>query len=98
MSNGDEYNGWTNRETWAFVLHFNNDQGLQEAALEIATDMADDYPHRVGEALIDYAETLFDEWHDVEGIRMMQSDIGSLWRIDAAEVGAAFQADAAEVA
>jgi hypothetical protein len=30
-----DYNGWTNRETWATALHINNDQWLQE--------LADDY-------------------------------------------------------
>jgi hypothetical protein len=29
----DEYNGWTNRETWAVALHINNDQGWQESVL-----------------------------------------------------------------
>ena len=31
----EEYNGWTNRETWATALHINNDQGLYEAVQEI---------------------------------------------------------------
>lgn len=32
----DEYQGWTNRETWAAALWINNDQGLQEEAMELA--------------------------------------------------------------
>jgi hypothetical protein len=27
----EQYNGWTNRETWAVALHINNDQGWQES-------------------------------------------------------------------
>lgn len=26
----DEYNGWTNRETWAVALHIDNDEGLHD--------------------------------------------------------------------
>jgi hypothetical protein len=33
--NSLEYNGWTNRETWAANLYIGNDQGLQDQALEI---------------------------------------------------------------
>jgi hypothetical protein len=32
----EEYNGWSNRETWATALHINNDQGLLETALDYA--------------------------------------------------------------
>lgn len=31
----DEYNGWTNRETWALALNIDSDQGLQESASEL---------------------------------------------------------------
>lgn len=31
-----DYNGWTNRETWAFNLWIDNDQGLQEMAEDYA--------------------------------------------------------------
>lgn len=43
------YNGWTNRETWALMLHINNDPGWQHEAHQI-----------VGEAradLTDWPET-----------------------------------------
>jgi hypothetical protein len=32
----EQYNGWTNRETWALLLWVNNDQGLQESAMDYA--------------------------------------------------------------
>jgi hypothetical protein len=35
MSTDETYNGWTNRETWAVVLHINNDQGWQESVTEL---------------------------------------------------------------
>lgn len=31
-----EYNGWTNRETWATMLHIDNDEVLLETALDYA--------------------------------------------------------------
>lgn len=34
----DQYNGWTNRETWALNLWLNNDQGLYEMTRERVAD------------------------------------------------------------
>lgn len=31
----DEYNGWTNRETWATALHIDNDEGLHDQRNEL---------------------------------------------------------------
>lgn len=36
----DRHNGWTNRETWAFMLHVNNDEGLYSSARECVTTAA----------------------------------------------------------
>ena len=30
-----EYNGWTNYETWLMALNIDNDQGMQECVLEL---------------------------------------------------------------
>ena len=38
MTNSDEYNGWTNRETWALNLWLSNDQGLYEMTQERVRD------------------------------------------------------------
>lgn len=47
----DTYNGWANRETWAFMLHVNNDQGLYAEA------------RNVGELYA--AETYGEEWREL---------------------------------
>jgi hypothetical protein len=36
MTTETDYNGWTNRETWATMLHIDNDQYLYETALDYA--------------------------------------------------------------
>lgn len=40
MSADEQYNGWTNRETWAVALHINNDQGWQESVHEALREAA----------------------------------------------------------
>ena len=37
MANDQEYNGWTNYETWLMALNIDNDEGLQHAVLEFVT-------------------------------------------------------------
>jgi hypothetical protein len=38
-----DYNGWTNRETWATMLYINNDQYMQETATEYAQTSAQEH-------------------------------------------------------
>ena len=50
----EEYNGWTNRETWGLALHIDNDQGLQEQASEL-----------IGQAFLENIDTeKADGWQD----------------------------------
>lgn len=98
MTNED-YNGWTNRETWALVLHINNDQGLQEWALELTELLVAEHGptafNRIGERIVDGFEDLLAEAVE-EGSEQarwaftVMSDVGSFWRIDWAAVGESF--------
>ena len=92
----EDYNGWKNRETWATALHIDNDQVLQEIALDYARQEIDGHdedeninPYHLGQT--------FNEWieHDLltlenikgnEGLWLMLTDIGSLYRVDWREI------------
>ena len=88
----ETYNGWTNRETWALVLHINNDQGLQEWALELTELLVAEHgsvPALIGERIVDSFEDLLAEAveSDPRWPFTVLGDIGSFWRIDPTEVG-----------
>jgi hypothetical protein len=109
MSTDETYEGWANRETWAVALHINNDQGMQERVRELVTDLDDEigealivkhgaanvpeYARRAGDVVKDYVEDLFDGEYVSDSLIPMMRDIGSLWRVDWTELGAAFLAD-----
>ena len=85
MTNEQEHQGWTNRETWAASLWINNDQGMQEMGIEYAGQ--DEY----GDALKDWFDELWAEVLDNPAetsreLRSMFGDIGSLWRVNWKEV------------
>lgn len=109
----ETYNGWSNRETWALVLHFNNDEGLQAETAETAEtylretygddwrEMPADEMRGAAYGAGEHVRDHFDEmtraayWRDEYGADMpewadlMRADVGSFWRVDVAEVGAA---------
>ena len=73
MSTDEQYNGWTNRETWAVALHINNDQGWQESVRtslrellsdHLSTDTDDDSrasaSREAGEIIRENVEDVFD--------------------------------------
>lgn len=83
----ETYNGWANRETWAFYLHLSNDQGLWSWAEDFVTNQPRQIPRVVGDLMVEAVEELWDECEGAEWVRLMRSDVGSVWRIDTYEVG-----------
>lgn len=106
----ETYNGWTNRETWALVLHLSNDRTLQQWAEEVAAQAvaqqdetyaelnlapADEWSRaaragaeivdRVADDLRDLADEGREAWY-----QRLRDDAGSLWRVEAREVGKFF--------
>jgi hypothetical protein len=89
----EEYNGWSNRETWATKLWIDNDQGLYYHA----QDMAGGYSNEDKRGLADALEEWITELLDMEQVFtaspaqrkeliMMASDIGSLYRVNWYEI------------
>lgn len=88
----EEYNGWTNRETWATNLWIDNERGIYEMVQDMAKTSLEE--HQEGGAdscLAESIESLFDEaFEDIEnmtneGLNMLK-DIGSLYRVNWQEI------------
>ena len=96
MSNDDEHNGWTNRETWAFMLYLDNDEDTQNMTHEFVRDnlvgiyQQDNRRGATADALRRWASIMFTRsgWEDAWGcewpehLEVCAEDIGSTWRID----------------
>ena len=92
----EDYNGWTNRETWATMLHIDNDQGLYEMAREYAKEEIENHdqgetinPYYLGERLKSWLENDLLTYENViqsEGLWLMLTDIGSLYRVNWREI------------
>jgi hypothetical protein len=86
----EQYNGWTNRETWAVALHINNDEGLLSPILEVAQ------LHESVGGLADEIEVFINEVLDFDNVStnrnafMMLQDIGSLYRVNWYEIAGSF--------
>jgi hypothetical protein len=89
----EEYNGWSNRETWATMLHIDNDQALLELAMDYAKQELEEYGEQ---ARYELAQTL-QNWIEEDlltreniagnlGLWLMLSDIGSLYRVNWQEI------------
>lgn len=98
--NAEEYNGWTNRETWATALHINNDQALQETAEEYAIEEIKGHDEDEEINAYHLGET-FQTWitEDLltleniagnQGLFNMLTDIGSLYRVNWREIAESF--------
>ena len=89
-----DYNGWTNRETWATALHIDNDQGLLETALDYAREEEiehadDDSEMEARNCLANVLEYwITNDLLTLENISgnhplwLMLTDIGSLYRVN----------------
>lgn len=96
----EKYNGWTNRETWATALHINNDQYLYETAYEYTRNEIEG--HDEGEEINSYwlGQTLCSWIEDDlltleniagnQGLFLMLTDIGSLYRVNWQEIADSF--------
>ncbi len=93
--NEQEYNGWSNRETWATMLHIDNDQFLLDTALDYAKQQLEETESEA-EAIRYLAESV-QSWleNDLltleniagnQGLWLMLTDIGSLYRVNWREI------------
>lgn len=95
--NEQEYNGWTNRETWATALWIDNDQVLLETALDYAKQEVEGHdegeeinPYHLGEALKYWLQDDLLTLENISGNQSlfnMLTDIGSLYRVEWRELG-----------
>lgn len=92
----NKYNGWSNRETWATMLHINNDHYLYEIAYDYAKQELEGHdtdeeinPWHLGRSLeswiCDDLLTL-ENVQGNEGLWNMLTDIGSFYRVDWSEI------------
>lgn len=91
-----EYNGWTNRETWAMALWFDNEFSLYEMAQEYARAEIEGHdkdeeinPYYLAESLKNYIEEdflTFENVSDNRNLWVMLTDIGSLYRVNWREI------------
>ena len=88
----EEYNGYSNRETWATCLWLSNDYGLYLEITEVMipaikkTEPEKYWEGQLARELKEYVtdglKALADESPAGSDIRLMFDDIGSLWRVD----------------
>jgi len=88
----EEYNGWTNYETWALNLHLTNDRDTYDywtaymknhEMHEVIDELKESLEH--DQELLYEGESISKEAKD------MLHDIGSIWRINFYEVASAFK-------
>ena len=72
MPTKQEYNGYTNYETWLCALWLDNDQGQQGMMSDKASELAEEIdPHnaddveRVTQEMAEYIEQLVDDWREL---------------------------------
>jgi hypothetical protein len=87
----ENYNGWSNRETWALNLHLNNTETLQNDLISIVKDdklkdyeKEDELKDWVEEMVYNFIEG--EEFCYKEEIKLLIQDVGSFWRINWREI------------
>jgi hypothetical protein len=92
-----DYNGWTNRETWATALHIDNDEGLLAPILEVA--QLHDNLYDLADEIRDFIEEVldFDNVSTNRNAFSMLTDIGSLYRVNWKEIAENYFTKAEEV-
>jgi hypothetical protein len=94
----ETYNGWSNRETWVFKLHIDNNEGdynyWQDKARKSQGLAA------LADELKEWAEEVWDTVLNSDNAsheaKMMVSDVGSLWRVDFHDIAETLKDEQAE--
>lgn len=103
LNEKEKYQGWANRETWAYDLWLSNDEGFYDSLMEIIDKAIKDNPDDRDQAISDiedYLKANFEELKEFAAeiahkdcknscVHSMLDDIGSDWRIDYREIAAA---------
>ena len=99
----EEFNGWSNRETWAAKLHLDNDEALNDYAWEYARQWEEAREEKsvyeLGETLRYWVEEDLLTFENVAGNRdlwMMLSDIGSFYRVNWQEIAQTYAEELAQ--
>jgi hypothetical protein len=92
----DQYNGWTNRETWATKLWLDNEQEFYYNALSMAEGYHDDQ-RGLADALEEWVSELLDMEEVLSAppaqrkeLISMSRDIGSLYRVNWWEIAESY--------
>lgn len=74
----EQYNGWTNRETWAMALWLSNEYATVTALEEMAGRATNEY------GLAAAIKAYFDDLEEVapDHHRTIRDDVGSIYRVD----------------
>jgi hypothetical protein len=85
----EEFNGWTNRETWAVALYFDNIGDLYKVKKKAVKDLShlegDDKLYILSRVLCETIENAVSKSSIFRNYEMAQ-DIGSLWRVNWREI------------
>lgn len=95
--NEQEYNGWSNRETWATNLWLTNDYGMTKDLEIYFQELHKEDEPTTPEILrdfVEYVETYVNELLEFENLNpttySMLTDIGSLYRVNWREIAQGF--------